>query len=105
MAQIGHNAWAIAFAKCSVWVQNQNSKKNKKNDSTSTLELFCAKNGLKKHLRFENLQVFENGQNWSQCMGYSLCKMLCLGPKLKLEKTCEKRLYKRIRVVLCKKTA
>ena len=22
MAKIGHNAWAIAFAKCSVWVQN-----------------------------------------------------------------------------------
>ena len=53
MAKIGHNAWAIAFAKCSVWVQNQNSKKNKKNDSTSTLELFCAKNGVKKHLIFE----------------------------------------------------
>ena len=30
MAQIGHNAWAIAFAKCSVWVQNQNSKKIRK---------------------------------------------------------------------------
>ena len=53
MVKIGHNAWAIAFAKCSVWVQNYNSKKHVKNDSRSTLELFCAKNGLKKHLIFE----------------------------------------------------
>ena len=53
MAKIGHNAWAIAFAKCSVWVQNQNSKKHVKHDSRSTLELFCAKNGLKKHLLFD----------------------------------------------------
>ena len=53
MAKIAHNAWAIAFAKCSVWVQNENSKKYVKNDSTTTLELFCAKNGVKKHLIFE----------------------------------------------------
>ena len=53
MAKIGHNAWAIAFAKCSVWVQNENSKKHVKIDSRSTLELFCAKNSLKKHLILE----------------------------------------------------
>ena len=53
MAKIGLNAWAIAFEKCSVWVQNLNSKKHVKNDSTSRLELFCAKNGLKKHLIFD----------------------------------------------------
>ena len=53
MAKIGHNAWAIAFAKCSVWVQNLNSKKHVKKDSRSTLELFCKKNRLKTHLIFE----------------------------------------------------
>ena len=48
MAKIGHNAWAIAFAKCSVWVQNYNSKKHVKNDSRSTLELFKCKKRLQK---------------------------------------------------------
>ena len=33
----------------------------------------------------------------------SLCKMLSLGQKLKMQKTCDKRLYKHIRLVLCKK--
>ena len=36
-------------------------------------------------------------------MGYSLCKMVSLGQKLKIPKTCKKPLYKNIRVVLCKK--
>ena len=53
MAKIAQYAWAIAFAKCSVLVQNQNSKKHVKNDSRSTLELFCGKNSLKKHLMFD----------------------------------------------------
>ena len=37
------------------------------------------------------------------CKGYSLCKMVSLGQKLKIPKTCEKRFYKNIGVVLCKK--
>ena len=85
MAKIGHNAWAIAFAKCSVCVKNYNSKKHVKNHSRSTLELFGAKKGFKKHLIFENWQLFQNGHNWSQNMGYSLWKMLSLGPKLKFK--------------------
>ena len=78
-------------------------KKHRKNDCRTTLQLFCAKNSMKKHPIFEKWQVFENGQNWSKCMGYSVCKMLSLGPKLKFEKTSGKRPYKHIRVVLCKK--
>ena len=31
--------------------------------------------------------------------------MVSLGQKLKMRKTCEKRFYKNIRVILCKKTA
>ena len=34
---------------------------------------------------------------------YSLCKMVSLGQKLKMPKTCEKPFYKNIKVVLCKK--
>ena len=36
---------------------------------------------------------------------YSLCKMVSLGQKLKMPKTCEKQFYKNFKVVLCKKTA
>ena len=34
---------------------------------------------------------------------YSLRKMVSLGQKLKMPKTCQKSFYKTIRVVLCKK--
>ena len=53
MAKIGHHAKAIAFAKWSVWVKNLKCQKGAKNDSTTTLELLCAKNRSKKHLIFE----------------------------------------------------
>ena len=33
---------------------------------------------------------------------YSLCKMVNLGPKLKMPKSCKKAFYKNMRVVLCK---
>ena len=36
-------------------------------------------------------------------MGYSPCKMVSLGQKLKMPKRCEKRFYDHIRVVVCKK--
>ena len=38
-----------------------------------------------------------------QCKGSSLCKMDSLGQKLKMPKTCDKRLYKHVRLVLLKK--
>ena len=42
--KIGYHAKAVAHAKSSIWVKNQNSKKHVKIDSTNHLELFCAKN-------------------------------------------------------------
>ena len=94
------HAKAITFAKWSVWVKNLKCQKHAKNDSTRTLELFCAKNPSKKHQIFEKWEDFENRPS---CKGYSLCKMVSLGQKLKMPKTCEKRFYKNITVVLCKK--
>ena len=91
---------AIDFAKWSVWVKNSNGQKRAKKDSTSTLELFCAKNRCKKHQIFEKWDHFENRPS---CKGYRLCKMVSLGQKLKWPKTCEKIFYKHVRVVLCKK--
>ena len=40
---------------------------------------------------------------YSSCKGYSLCKMVSLGQKLKMPKTFEKQFYKNIGVVLWKK--
>ena len=42
-------------------------------------------------------------QNWPPCMGYSPCKLVSLGQKLKMLRRCEERLYDHIRVVVCKK--
>ena len=74
-----------------------------KNDSTITLELLYAKNGSKKHLIFEKWEYFENSQNWPRGKGYRLCKIATLAQKLKMPKTCEKRFYNHVRVVVCKK--
>ena len=62
-----------------------------------------AKKRSKKHLIFEKWQHFQNGQNWPWCMGYSPCKMVSLGQKLKIRKRCEKRFYDHIKLVVCKK--
>ena len=54
MAKNGLNAKAIAHAKWALWVQKINMPKIRaKNVSTSTLQLFYAKNGSKKQLIFE----------------------------------------------------
>ena len=57
----------------------------------------------KNHLIFEKWDDFENRQKWPLCKGYSLCKMVSLRQKIKLLKTCEKRLHKHITAVLFKK--
>ena len=72
----------------------------------SIIELFGAKNRWKKHQIFEKLDDFQNRPScsgYTPCKGYSLCKMVSLVQKLKCLKTCAKRLYKKTRVVLCKK--
>ena len=68
--------------------------------STNHLQLFCAKNRSKKHEIFEKWDHFENRPS---CKGYSPCKILTLGQKLKFQKTCQNPFYKSFRVVLCKK--
>ena len=103
MAKNGHDAKAIAHAKYSVWVKKYNCLKHAKNVSTNTLKVLYAKNGSKKQLIFVKLEHFKNGQIWPRCKGYSPCKILSLGQKLQSPKTCQKRFYKHIEVVLCKK--
>ena len=79
--------------------------KNKSHDIRvmATLELLCGKNRSYKHLILKKLEEFKNGQNWPRRKGYSLCKMVSLGKKLKMQKRCEKRFYDHFRVVMCKK--
>ena len=110
--KIGHLAKAIAhakpiaFTKWWVWVKNWKSQKHAKNNSTRILKLFCAKNRSKKHQIFEKWDKFENRpscKGYSPCTSYSLYKMVNLGHKLKIPKTCEKPFYKNIKVFLCQK--
>ena len=49
------------------------------------------------------MRRFSKLEKWPLCKGYSLCKMVSFRQKIKLLKTCGKRLYKHITVVLCKK--
>ena len=77
-----------------------------KNDSLRTLELFCANNRSKKHQIFEKWDNFENlpsCKGYSPCKGYSLGEMHSLGKKFKMPKRYEKRFFKNVTVVLCKK--
>ena len=75
MGKSGHHAKAIVFARNGEFRSKiKILKKQAKNDSLNTLELFCAKNGSKKHLIFEKWPLLENRQKWPPCKGYSLCK-------------------------------
>ena len=78
--KIGHHAKAIAHAKSSLWLKNQNSKKHVKIHSTNHLKWFCAKNRSKKHQIIEKWDHFKNRPS---CKGYSPCKILILGQKVK----------------------
>ena len=62
--------------------------------------VLCKKPLKKKKHIFVKWDHFENRP---ACKGYRLCKMVSFAQKLKWPKTCEKRFYKRVRVVLCEK--
>ena len=55
------------------------------------------------NIRKKRAVTFENGQNRPRCMGYSPCKRLSLGQKLKMPKRCEKRFFDHNENVGCKK--
>ena len=99
--KVGHHAKAVAHAKSSVWVKKKNSKKLLKIHSTNHSQLLCEKkNFSKKHQIFEKWDHFENRPS---CKGYSPCKILTLGQKLKFQKTCQNPFYKSFTDGLCKK--
>ena len=54
----------------------------------------------------EKTQIFkkwDHFENRPSCEGYRLCKTVSLAQKFKCLETCEKRFYKHVRVLLCKK--
>ena len=58
-----------------------------------------------KYLRTASyLKISHQRKDYSPCKGYSLCKMVSLGQKLKMPKTCEKLLFRNIRVIVSKKS-
>lgn len=93
----------MGYSLCKMLSLVQNFKKGVKNVSRSTLELFFAKNELKNTQYLKSKNFVRNSQNWPQFNGYRLSKMVSFAQKLSLLKTCQKRLYRHIRVVLCKK--
>ena len=97
---MGYSLCKIVSFSHKLKLKKKKKKKHAKNDSLIILELFCAKNRLRKHQIFEKWDDFENRPS---CKGYS--KMVSLGQKLKFKETCEKRFFNHIRVVLCIKTA
>ena len=93
----GYSLWKIVS-----FAQKLKMAKTCENDSTSTLQLFYAKNGSKKPLIFEKWDHLENWQKWPLSIGYGLYKMASWAQKLKMRKICAKRLYKNFTVALCK---
>ena len=75
-------------------------KKLAKNDSLIILQFLCAKNRLRKHQIFEKWHDFENRPS---CKGYSFCKVVSLGEKLKSKERCERLFFNHIRVGVCQK--
>ena len=57
----------------------------------------------KNTLYSKNESILKIAKNWPRGKGYRLCKIATLGQKLKMPKTCEKRFYNHIRVVVCQK--
>ena len=51
----------------------------------------------------DNFENRPSTKGYSPCQGYSLGKMVSLGQKLKIPKTCEKPFHNTSTVVLCKK--
>ena len=76
--------------------------KCKKRFHKHNTDVLCKKR-LQKTLNIREMRRFWKLEKWPQCKGYRLCKMVSLGQKIKLPKTYEKRFYKHITDVLCKK--
>ena len=67
------------------------------------IRVFLCKKRMEETANNGKMRRFWKLKKWPLCKGYSLCKMVSFRQKIKLPKTCGKRLYKHITVVLWKK--
>ena len=66
------------------------------------ITVVLCKKGVEETANIRKMRRFWKLENWQLCKGYSLCKMVSFRQKIKFPKTCGKRPYKHIKVVLCK---
>ena len=99
--KIGHHA-KTSLCKILTLGQKLKFQKTCQNPFYKSLRVVLCKNARKNTKYSRNESILKNRP---LCKGYSLCKILTLGQKLKFQKTCQNPFYKSFRVVLCKKTA
>ena len=101
--KIGHHA-CKGYSLCKILTLGQKLKFQKtcQNPFYKSFIVLLCKKPLKKNTKYSrNESILKNGHH--ACKGYSLCKIITLGQKLKFQKTCQNPFYKSFIVVLCKK--
>ena len=101
--KIGHHA-CRGYSLCKILSLGQKLKFQKTCQNPfykSFIVVLCKKKSSKNYNYSRNESILKIGHH--ACKGYSLCKILTLGQKLKFQKTCQNPFYKSFRVVLCKK--
>ena len=84
-------------------MQNRNLGSNNKIKTPKNISILqviesCS---LPKKNRLKKQEKRDHFKNRPSCKGYSLCKIVTLGQKLKFQKTCERSFHKSFRVFLC----
>ena len=90
------------YSPCKILTLGQKLKFHKtcQNAFSKSFRVVLFKIPLQKTPNIREIRHFENRPS---CKGYSPCKILTLGQKLKFQKTCQNAFSKSFRVVLCKK--
>ena len=90
------------YSPCKILTLGQKLKFHKtcQNAFSKSFRVVLFKIPLQKTPNIREIRHFENRPS---CKGYSPCKILTLGQKLKFKKTCQNAFSKSFRVVLCKK--
>ena len=103
--KIGHHAKSSHASPCKILTLSQKFKFQKtcQNPFCKSLTLVLCKKQLEKTPNIREMRQVRKSAIL-QRKGYSLCKMVSLGQKLKMPKTCEKPFYKNIKFFLCKET-
>ena len=102
--KIGHHA-CKGYSLCKILTLGQKLKFQRtcQNPFYKSFIVVLCKKPLQKTLNHDlrNESILKIGHH--ACKGYSLCKILTLGQKLKFQKQCQNPFYKSFIVVLCKK--